>query len=190
MTKHRDRQFKFQAGDWMMNLERFYERHGAPDPQTGCIPWAGVFNNVGYPFMGVRDRLTDKYKMVTAHRVALTIKLGRAIQPGMNANHSCHRKDCVNPDHLSEGTQTQKILDMTRDGIRTGRPGGQPYNHKQHGRRYKYSEEEIQAVRTMAPKDIAARYNLPIRRAYTMKSSFRKTYRWLPLPDQIKGDKK
>ena len=42
----------------------------------------------------------------------------------------------------------------------------------------------------MAPKDIAARYNLPIRRAYTMKSSFRKTYRWLPLPDQIKGDKK
>jgi hypothetical protein len=96
----------------------------------------------------------------------------------------------VNPDHLFEGTQRQKVLDMARDGIKTGRPAGNPYNHKQHNRKYRYSEEEIQAVRTMPPKEIAAKYNLPIRRAYTMKASFRNTYRWLPLPDQIKGEDK
>jgi hypothetical protein len=140
--------------------------------------------------MGVRDIATDKYKMVTAHRVALTIKLGRAIRPGMNANHSCHQKHCVAPDHLFEGTQGQKLADMMRDGVRTGRPGGQPYNHKQHARQYKYSEEEIQAVRTMAPRDIAARYNIPVKRAYTMKATFRKSYRWLPLPDKNTGENK
>lgn len=190
MTKHRNRQFTTQAGDFMINLERF-EARCTPDPAgSDCVIWTGVKNNIGYPFMGARHIATDRYKMVTAHRIALMLKLGRPIQPRMNANHSCHRRDCVNPEHLSEGTQQQKILDMTRDGVRTGRPSGNPYNHKQAGRTYKYSEEEIQWVRTAAPREIAARYNLPIKRAYIMKSTFRKTYRWLPLPDQIKGDKK
>jgi len=190
MTRHRDRQFTYQAGDFMINLERF-ESKCEPDPAgSDCIIWTGVKNNIGYPFMGARHIATDKYKMVTGHRIALAIKLGRPIGTGMNANHSCHRRDCVNPAHLSEGTQRQKVLDMARDGIRTGRPAGNPYNHKQHARQYKYSEAEIQWVRTAAPRDIAARYNLPIRRAYTMKAAFRNTYRWLPLPDQIKGDKK
>jgi len=190
MGKHRDRLFTFPAGDWLLNIDRFYQRQGPRDPQTGCIPWQGVFNNIGYPFMGVREAATDKYKMVTAHRVALTLKLGRAIRPGMNANHSCHQKSCVNPDHLEEGTQQQKLADMVRDGVRTGRPSGERYNHKQQTRRYKYTEEEIQAGRVMAPRDLAARYNIPIRRAYALKAMFRSSYRWLPLPDQNPGEDK
>jgi hypothetical protein len=109
----------------MINLERF-ESRCTPDPAgSDCIIWTGVKNNIGYPFMGARHIATDKYKMVTGHRMALTIKLGRPITAGMNANHSCHRKDCVNPDHLFEGTQRQKFLDMARDGIRTGRPASE-----------------------------------------------------------------
>lgn len=180
--RHVDRLFKDRVGDWMMNLERFYAKHGEPDPTTGCIPWQGVFNNIGYPFMGIRDAITDKPKMVTAHRVALTIKLGRAIAAGMNANHSCHRKNCVNPAHLSEGTQTQKLADMVRDGIKGGRPAGPAggYDHKQHGRQYKYSEAEIQWIRNAHNREIAQRYGFSYARAGAMKHEFRKGYRWLP----------
>lgn len=184
--------FRDRVGDWMIDLAGFYRRQGAQDPVTGCIPWAGVFNNIGYPFIGVRDFATDKYKMVTAHRLALTIKLGRAIRPGMNANHTCHRKDCVNPDHLFEGTQQQKIADMIRDGVKTGSPTGPrgAYNHKQHGRTYKYSEAEIQLIRTSRPRDIAVMYQCSIQRANAMKRGFIYGYLWLPLPPGVRRGKK
>ena len=184
--KHQDRQFQDSVGDWTLNLERFYQRQGPEDPQTGCIPWTGVFNNIGYPFMGVRDATTDKYKMVTAHRVALTIKLGRAIAPGMNANHSCHQKHCVAPAHLSEGTQQQKLADMMRDGIKGGRAPGPAgsYDHKQHGRVYRYTEDEIQWIRTATNREISQRYGKSYASAASMKYEFRKGYRWLPMPDK------
>lgn len=185
MPKQRSRQFQDRVGDWMMNLDRFRNRCGPPDANTGCIPWLGVKNNVGYPFIGVRDAATDKYKMVTGHRVALTIKLGRAIAPGMNANHSvCHRKDCVNPDHLTEGTQQEKIQQMTQAGLRGGRGPGLrgSYNHKQHGRTYLYSEAEIQWVRLARPRDISQVFDVTIQRAYLMKQGFRTGYTWLPWP--------
>jgi len=67
MTKHRDRQFNYRAGDFMINLERF-ESRCEPDPAgSDCIIWTGVKNNIGYPFMGARHIVTDKYKMVTGH---------------------------------------------------------------------------------------------------------------------------
>ena len=166
----------------MLDLAGFYRRQGDPDPQTGCIPWQGVFNNIGYPFIGVRDAVTDKYKMVTGHRVALTIKLGRAILPGMNANHTCHNRKCVNPDHLEEGTQQQKVQAMVRDGVKTGAPTGTrgSYGHKQHGRKYKYSEEDIQWIRNATARQIAERYGCTTTRANCMRHGFRTGYEWLP----------
>jgi hypothetical protein len=191
MGRYKNRQFKDSVGDWLINLDRFYSKFGEPDPVTGCIPWRGVKNNIGYPFIGVRDVVTDKYKMVTGHRVALTIKLGRAIRPGYNANHSvCHRKDCVNINHITEGTQREKLDQMTQAGIRGGRgPGPRGgYNHKQLGRQYKYSEAEIQWARVSPPADIAQVFGVPIKRAYQIKQGFRKGYCWLPLPHS--GDNK
>lgn len=189
---HIDRIFRDPVGDWMIDTAGFYRRQGPQDPVTGCIPWAGVFNNIGYPFIGVRDAHTDRYKMVTAHRVALTLKLGRAIRPGMNANHTCHNRWCVAQAHLEEGTQQQKIADMVRDGVKTGCPTGPrgAYNHKQHGREYKYTEADIQWVRTAAPADIAQRYGVTLKRAYCMKSAFRQGYQWLPVPPLVKHKRK
>jgi hypothetical protein len=58
-----------RVGDWLFRLEHFYSKHGEQDAQTGCIPWTGVVSNIGYPFFGVRCAVTDKPKMVTAHRI-------------------------------------------------------------------------------------------------------------------------
>jgi hypothetical protein len=122
--------------------------------------------------------------MMTAHRLALMIKLGREIAPKMNANHfHCHNRLCCNPDHLSEGTQREKIKQMVADGVNRGRPPGQltgPYLHQQHNRSYRYSIEEIQWIRNAAAADIAERYGLTHQRAANMKGAFRGGYRWLP----------
>ena len=176
------RQFNTQVGPYMINIDRFNAKVGEPDPVTGCQAWLGVKNNIGYPFMGVRDIVTDKPKMATAHRVALMIKLGRPIAPGMNANHSCHRRDCVAPDHLYEGTQAEKIAAMNRDGlhVNNGRQPREPYMHKQAGRVYKYSEEEITWIRNATVPEISVRYNLESKKAASFRCQIRTGYKWLP----------
>ena len=51
-----------------------------------------------------------------AHRVSL-ILFGRikSLTPGLHVLHSCRNKDCVNPDHLREGTATENAADKKRD---------------------------------------------------------------------------
>lgn len=51
-----------------------------------------------------------------AHRVALELRLGRRIRPGYVACHTCDVANCVNPDHLWEGTQAENLDDMRQKG--------------------------------------------------------------------------
>lgn len=54
--------------------------------------------------------------LVCVHRVALSIKLGRPIREGMECCHHCHNTLCINPDHLSEGTHSENMLQSKGDG--------------------------------------------------------------------------
>ena len=182
---------KIRIGDRLISRPNF-ERHQQLDPATGCINWTGLKSNIGYGFIGfsVAGERPTRYRMMTVHRVALSIKLGREIAAGMNANHSCHNRLCLNENHLSEGTQQEKMQTMHRDGrAYTGGSafgnGGnyKPYNHKQTGRQYRYSEAEIQWVRMASTDEIMARYKKTKMRAASMRLSFVTGYRWLPLPD-------
>jgi hypothetical protein len=176
--------------DRYVNLELFY--HNQKPQANGCINWTGVTNNIGYPFIGFRtiDATTgepekNSTRMMLATRLALMIKLGRAIQPGMNSNHSCNNKLCCNPDHLEEGTQKEKLDYMIKTGIKGGRTPGVPvgsYNHEQTGRKYKYSKEDITWVRAASLEDIAERYNISRDDAARKRWAFRRGYRWLPCP--------
>jgi hypothetical protein len=176
--------------DRYVNLELFY-RNQAPGA-NGCINWTGVQNNIGYGFIGFRnidpatgEPIGGDGGMMTAHRLAFMIDQKR-LPTKRNVNHTCHNKLCVNPAHLTEGTQRDKLNDMKRDGIKGGRAvgsGGYAYNHEQTGRKYKYSKEEIQWVRSADPSEVAERYGITRSKATTKQHAFRKGYRWLPLPE-------
>lgn len=177
--------------DRYVNLGLYYRKQETQ--ANGCINWLGPKNNAGYGFIGFRpiDPITNEpvksrqTRMMTAHRLAFMIANGR-LPNKSNVNHTCHNRLCLNPDHLAEGTQQEKMKSMRDDGIKLG---GTPlgakrgsYNHKQVNHKYKYSEAEIQWLRTADPVDIAKKYNIDAQRAAHKQWAFRQNYRWLPAP--------
>lgn len=96
------------------------------DPDTGRMVAESVEDRLAasiektescWIFVGYCGKGRAKYGWLSgvgerkAHRVALTLKLGRPIAEGLQALHTCDNQRCVNPDHLYEGTEDQNHQD-------------------------------------------------------------------------------
>lgn len=89
-------------------------------PELGpCWLWTGS-KDVGYGKIETWSR-TDGKGSVKAHRLALAMKLGRPILPGLKALHHCDNKGCVRDTHLYEGTTQDNSDDaVARDRMPRG----------------------------------------------------------------------
>ena len=186
---------KEKFGSRWFNVQRFHSLHHE-DPVRGCWLWTGPVNNIGYGMFGYTRETPDHTgrigNMMTAHRAAWMMAHDQEIPVGMNVNHTCHIKNCVNPDHLEIGTQVEKIKSMLKDGWPFGCRGhGGNYGRvlgprlqKDANRKYKYSEEEIQWIRIAGSRELMERYNLKsLGSAANFRHRMREGYKWLPLPE-------
>lgn len=84
---------------------------------NGCWLWLGSTNNSGYGnfYCGGLHH---------AHRYSWALKNGD-IPFGMQINHHCDNRLCVNPDHLYSGTKKQNSRDMIVRG-RVSRGSNRP----------------------------------------------------------------
>jgi len=76
---------------------------------SNCILWKGQVSPNGY------GRMPDGKRY--AHRVAWEWISGKLIPTGMVIKHSCDNKLCVNPEHLSLGTQSENVQEAYDRGI-------------------------------------------------------------------------
>ncbi len=84
-----------------------------------CWYWTGHVDDTGYGRMG---KILGENK---AHRVSYKVFKGE-IPDGMKVLHSCDVRSCINPDHLSLGTQNDNVQDMISKGRwRTGDNSGE-----------------------------------------------------------------
>jgi hypothetical protein len=81
-----------------------FQRYVYPEPNTGCHLWAGVLGDTGYGRF--TQRLGNKTFNVQAHRFAYEHAKG-PIPAGMEIDHLCRVRVCVNPDHLEAVTRKE-----------------------------------------------------------------------------------
>ena len=72
---------------------------------AGCWIWDARLNRNGYgSYMH-----PDSQKMVVAHRYSYEVAVG-PIPPGLQLDHLCRVRNCVNPGHLEPVTQRENLL--------------------------------------------------------------------------------
>lgn len=93
-----------------MSLREYIEERCIPEPNTGCWLWLRSVGSHGYG-----NACLPGTRVTTAHRVSYLAFNGE-IPDGMLIQHSCDNRICVNPDHLSLGTDKTNAEDKMRKG--------------------------------------------------------------------------
>jgi len=119
-------------------------------PRTRCWMWTAAVNNQGYGLVNRRRQKDGRY----AHRVAYKLFNGD-IPDGMFVLHKCDTPRCVNPEHLSLGTQSDNIKDCASKGRLVDNSG------ERHGMA-KLDAEKVLQIRASDAKngDLAKQYNV------------------------------
>lgn len=85
-----------------LTLQQAADRHGGVEFQNdGCIVWTGKTDRLGYGRFNYGQR-----KSIRAHRYAYEFLVG-PIPDGMEIDHHCGNRRCVNPHHLRVTTRKE-----------------------------------------------------------------------------------
>lgn len=72
----------------------------SPDPISGCWLWIGAIATNGYGRVGIRGKICQ------AHRVYWE-RVHGPVPAGLELDHLCRRRACVNPAHLEAVTRSE-----------------------------------------------------------------------------------
>ena len=73
----------------------------SPEPNSGCWLWMGALHNDGYGVIRIGTRSSGAIKK--AHRVSYETFIG-TIPNGLEIDHLCRVRCCINPHHLEPVT--------------------------------------------------------------------------------------
>lgn len=99
-------------------IERFIRQFRVND-ETGCWEWTGKLRKDGYAEFHAEITMR-------AHRFAYVHHIG-TIPEGMQIDHLCRNRSCVNPDHLEAVTHAENMRRSAR-ALLTHCPHGHPYD--------------------------------------------------------------
>ena len=84
-------------------IDRFWSRVEKTD---SCWLWKAALQSAGYGVMRINCKNGNPGEMVYAHRFSYELLKG-PIKGGLEIDHLCRVRNCVNPDHLEPVTGTE-----------------------------------------------------------------------------------
>lgn len=146
--------------------ERFHDKW-IGEPNSGCWLWTG---NVSEGYSCMYGTLYVNGRTIRAHRVSYTLYKGE-IPSGMIVMHRCDTPLCVNPDHLSIGTNADNNADMDAKGRRRA-PRGEYNGHA------KLTADDVATIRASSARsvDLAGKYGVTIQNISSIRR--RKSWKW------------
>lgn len=87
----------------MSTLAQRLEKYSIPEPNSGCILWFGYTSEGGYGRIK-----NDDGKLRSASRLAYELEKG-PIPEGLELDHLCRVRCCINPNHLEPVTHTVNV---------------------------------------------------------------------------------
>lgn len=109
--------------------------------ENGCHLFQGSKDDCGY------GRITKDGKLVRIHREVWKLHNNNQEITGV-IMHSCDTPACINPEHLSHGTQAENIADMVNKGRRVTVKGSNQHDAKLH-------EADIPEIRKLLASGIS-----------------------------------
>lgn len=89
------------------NIEDFWSK---VSKSKGCWTWTDRLTEKGYGL--ARYTIDGKRHGIRAHRLAYSLTVG-PIPDGMEIDHQCHSRACVNPAHLRTTTHKQNAENLS-----------------------------------------------------------------------------
>lgn len=88
------------------NLREHFENSYVAEPNSGCWLWTGYVAGNGYGI--IYGRFPDGTHQQKAHRYGYQLIRGE-VPSGLQLDHKCRTRCCVNPDHLEPVTQQENM---------------------------------------------------------------------------------
>ena len=172
--------FPDQVGDVAYN-RAFLESRLDKTLPGGCWGWTGGRHRQGYAMHGAIRVSDHKRLMVTGHRIAMRLKLGRAVNSDEMIMHTCSNMACQNPKHLIVGDMADRKKIMKKNNRYPEYHGVakvRGITEKQH-RNYKWTEDQIRFLRSASLDDIVKEFKVSRLVASQYRYACRSGYRWL-----------
>lgn len=120
-----------------------------------CWIWIAGKTNAGYGQYHIGMAGKNRSKMGLAHRISFEAIRGQ-VPEGLDLDHLCRNRDCVNPDHLEPVTRGENVRRGIKGVLTTHCPQGHEYSHQnthinKHGHRLcRTCNREKQRIRLKA----------------------------------------
>ena len=101
----------------IVSIESRFWSKVEPEPNSGCWIWIGARTGEGYGMLGVGRRDQGN---VGAHRFSYELLRG-PIPPGLEPDHLCRMRWCVNAWHMQPVTRQENTLRGLRGRLRPRR---------------------------------------------------------------------